>query len=122
MILVVASHPATRDTLASLVSAKGYPVTALDCGEEVLKWVRFRSPSLLILDCDLEENFETLAKVRAEKRIAPVPVVMYSESDANLREKALGKGAHAFVPKGSLDWAEIMTEINRFVGPPPATP
>ena len=32
------------------------------------------------------------------------------------------RGADAFVLKGSLDWADLLTEIERFVGPPPGVP
>jgi len=120
MILVVASHPDTRDAIVPLISAKGYKVSAIDCSDEVLTQMRFQQPSLVILDCDLPDSFDLLAQIRAEPRIASIPVVMYSESSANVREKALGIGADAFVPKGSLDWVELITEITRFVGPPPS--
>jgi CheY-like chemotaxis protein len=120
MILVVASHPDTRDTFVKLISDRGYKVDAIDCGDQVLTRMSFQRPSLVILDCDLHDSFDLLAKIRSEPRIASVPVVMFSESGGCSQERAMEKGADAFVAKGSLDWVELITEINRFVGPPPS--
>lgn len=120
MILVVASHPQTREAIIPLIADRGYRVAAVNCGDEFLSVVRFRPPSLVILDCDLSDSFGMLAKMRAEPRTAAIPVVMYSETGGKVRTTALGNGADAFVEKGSLDWFELMTEIARFVGPPPS--
>jgi DNA-binding response OmpR family regulator len=119
MILVVASHLETRDALVPLIAAKGYKVAAVDCGDEVLKRLRFQTPSLVVLDCGVSDSFELLADIRTKARVPSVPVVMFSADDQNLKQKALVKGADAYVPKGSLDWAELLAEIKRFAGPPP---
>lgn len=120
MILVVASHQETREALTPLVASRGYPVDAIECGDELLKRLRFQRPSLVIIDCGLKDSFKMLKSVRAEPVAAATPVVMFSVNDENLREKALLQGADAYVPKGSLDWIELMAEIERFVGPPTA--
>jgi CheY-like chemotaxis protein len=122
MILLVASHPDSRQLLPRLISAKGYPVATLDCNDDLLPRLRFQPPALLIVDCDIPDSFNTLDLVRASPITTSVPVIMYSHSDTNLREKALAKGATAFIPKGSLDWADLLTEITRHLGPPPLAP
>jgi CheY-like chemotaxis protein len=119
MILIVASHPHTRDAILSLVAAKNYPIAAIDCGNEILTRLRFQPPALIILDCDLSDSFDMLTHIRADPRGNAIPILMYSETGTNLREKALAQGANAFITKGSLDWAELLTEITRFLGPPP---
>src|SRR5947209_1828103 len=99
MILVVASAPATREWLMQLIGERGYPVGGEDCGEAVVDRLRFAMVSMIVLDCDVAKSFETLEKVRGDPRHGRVPVVMYSESGVNVKERALGKGADSFVAK-----------------------
>jgi hypothetical protein len=47
---------------------------------------------------------------------------MFDSAGPSLREQALAQGADAFVAKASLDWIELLAEIRRFVGSPPARP
>lgn len=119
MILLVASHPDSRHLLPRLISAQGYPIASLDCSDDLLPRLRFQPPALLIVDCDIPDSFDTLDLVRTSPATTALPVIMYSHSDANIRDKALAKGATAFIPKGSLDWADLLTEITRLLGPPP---
>ena len=122
MILVVAGSARTRDALVPLIAARGYAVSAVDCGEEVLRHLRFRPAAAVVLDCGVPDSFEVLAKVRSEFRARSTPVIMFSTDDQDLKEMALLRGADAYVPKGSLDWVELLTEIRRFAGPPPQGP
>ncbi|HKQ49717.1 MAG TPA: response regulator [Phycisphaerae bacterium] len=118
MIWVVTNHQDTRRSLAPLIAAKGYQVTEFDCGEEVLKRVRFQTPTLIIIDCGVSGSFDMLKAIRGEARSRAIPVVMFSIDDQILKDQALLSGADAYVPKGSLDWAELLIEVVRFAGPP----
>jgi len=118
MIWVVTEHHETRRSLASLLTQKGYQATEIDCGDEVVRRVRFQEPRAIILDCGVRDSFEMLKSLRAEQKARNVPVVMFSVDDQNLKEKALLTGADAYVPKGSLDWAELLMEVMRFAGKP----
>jgi two-component system chemotaxis sensor kinase CheA len=118
MILVVASHPETRDALVPLVARKGYPVDAVDCGDEMLARLRFRLPALVILDCDLPDSFDMLGDIRSQPHSTALPVVMFSAPDERIRQRAIAAGADAYVGKGSLDWAELLQAITDLVGPP----
>ena len=118
MIWVVTKHPDTRQSLVPLIAAKGYQVAELDCGNDVLKRVRFETPGLIVVDCGVPDSFEMLKAIRSDARLRPVPVVMFSIDDQNLKNKALLAGADAYVPKGSLDWVELLVEVVRFAGPP----
>lgn len=118
MIWVVTSHHGTRQSLVPLVAGKGYPVEEFDCGDEVLKRVRFQTPALIIIDCGIADSFDMLKAIRGETRSRAIPVVMFSIDDQDLKDKALLAGADAYVPKGSLDWAELLVEVVRFAGPP----
>jgi len=118
MIWVVTEHHETRRSLTTLLSQKGYDAAEIDCGDEVLRRVRFQEPRAIILDCGVKDSFEMLKALRTEQKARTVPVVMFNIDDENLKEKALLTGADAYVPKGSLDWAELLTEVVRFAGKP----
>ena len=118
MILLVASHTNTRAALEPLIAASGYEVAAIECDDEVHKRLRFRLPSAVVIDCGVPDSFEVVAKIRADIHWRNVPLLMFSADDQSLREDALLKGADAYVPKGSLDWAELIAEIRKFAGPP----
>src|ERR1700677_1182467 len=120
MIWVVTDHHSTRELLVPLINAKGYKAADIECGDEVLKRIQFQMPVLVVVDCGLPDSFELIAKVRGGARSRSVPIVMFTRADEDLREKAILKGADAFIPKGSMDWAELLVEIRRFAGPPPA--
>jgi DNA-binding response OmpR family regulator len=117
MIWIVADHHETRNAVTSLLRDKGYEVTDMQCGGAVGKHLTFRTPLLIIIDCGMADSFDTLLTVRTQARARPIPVVMFSIDDPNMREKCLMAGADAFVVKGSLDWADMLTEVVRFVGP-----
>jgi CheY-like chemotaxis protein len=122
MILVATSHAETREAIVPLIADEGYEVAGVECGDEVVRRARFRRPALVIIDCGLPDSFNLLARIRGEPTARQTPLVMFSIDDEDAREKALLTGADAYVPKGSLDWAELLLEIRRYAGPPTRQP
>lgn len=122
MIWVVTNNQETRQSLIPLISSRGYTGAELPCGDDVLRSLRFQVPSLFVIDCGMPGSFETLAAIRSQPRARSIPVVMFSDADANHRDRALLQGANAFVSKGSLDWDDLLVEILRFAGPSPKPP
>ena len=122
MIWIVTNHHKTGTDLGPLITARGYQVDNLECGEEVYKRIRFQTPSLVILDCGLPDSFEVLAGIRTHAPTKPIPVIMFSIDDKNIKDQALARGADAYVPKGSLDWAELLAQVIRFAGSPENPP
>lgn len=118
MILLVADHPDHRQALTNLITDLGYRIDPLDCGDEVLNKLRFRPSRLVILDCDTPDNFDLLSKIRSDPHARTTPVLMFSTDSKNLRDKALLSGADAYIAQRSLDWADLLAEIQRLAGPP----
>ncbi len=116
MIWIVTDHHETRKSLPKLIAEKGYPIREMDCGDEIHRSLQFQSPSLIIVDCGLPNSFETIKAVRKEHAARSIPVVMFSVNDENLKQQALLAGADGYIPKGSLDWAELLTEVVRYAG------
>ena len=118
MLWVVTDHAETRTSLVPLIASKQYEVAEIECGDEVRKRIQFQAPTLVIIDCAMPDSFDMLAIIRAQPRQKPIPIIMFSKDDEHLKEKALLQGANAYVPKGSMDWAELLLEVVRFAGPP----
>jgi hypothetical protein len=66
-------------------------------------------------DYERTSSFATLAKIRTNLR-RWIPVMMFSTSDENLKDDAILRGADSYVPKGSLDWVELLAEVARLAG------
>ena len=120
MIWIVTNHHETRSALVPLIMAKGYAAEEIECGDEVVKRLRFQHPILIVIDCGMPDSFETLNTIRGEPRSQATPVLMFSINDENLKEKSLLMGADGYVGKGSLDWIELLAEVVRLAGPPSA--
>lgn len=118
MIWVVTDEPKTRNELVHLVRGRGYEAAPVDCVEDVPKRAKFARPALLVIDCGVGDSFELVTAMRADAFTRPVPLVMFATSNEAYHEEALSRGADAFVLKRSLDWAELLPEIERLIGPP----
>ena len=117
MIWIVTNEESTRTPLVALVRRKGYAVSEIECGEDVHTRVRFGLPQLVIIDCGMPDSFVTLKKFKADPRSLRIPAIMFTTSDLDCRDQSLLMGADGYVPKGSLDWHELLQEITRLIGP-----
>jgi CheY-like chemotaxis protein len=117
MILIVDDHADTREALVRLLQHKGHEAIAVADGAQVLQFLQTHPPpALIILDVHMPhlDGIGVLRALRADARLAPVPVVVFS-ADERPRDEAMRLGALAFVVKGSLDWAKLSAQIDRLV-------
>src|SRR5687767_3737759 len=120
MILVVEDHADTRHVLIKPLRLDGYEAVGTDCGDAALDYPRENTPRLVILDCNMPglDGLEVLRRIRAEGRLKPVPVIMFSAAgDPVVQETAMELGAQAYISKGSLDWAALSQAVARFIAP-----
>ena len=117
MLWVVCEHAETGSILLRLIKAKGYEVEVLDCGQELRKRAQFQTPDLIIVDCGVPESFLMIREIRSRRHARSPAVIMFSRDEQNMLEQALAHGADSYVPKGSLDWAELLAEIEKFARP-----
>jgi two-component system chemotaxis sensor kinase CheA len=121
MILIVEDHADTRVAMVKLAKRAGYDAIGVGDGEQALVFLRTTRPRLIILDYHLPgvDGLEVLARVRADPRIADVPVVFYTATEPSLaRERAMAAGATAYIRKGSMEWLDVLAEIQRDALPP----
>lgn len=80
----------------------GYEVEEFECGVDFFKHLENHTPGLVILDIMLpdEDGMSILAKIRADKRTAKIPVIMVTAKTTELdKVKGLDSGADDYITK-----------------------
>lgn len=120
IVLVVDDDEATLDVLSRLLAARGYaPVTATGAPQ---CWTALGDarPALILLDLFLpgEDGMALLQDIKADPRLAGVPVIIHTLMDrCDYRDKALALGATAYLLK-PLDLRDVLDHVARLVPPP----
>lgn len=120
MILIVDDHADTRRAMVRLLQFDGYEAVAVSCGGEATAYMSRYTPTLVVLDYNMPDcnGLDVFADMKKDARLAGIPVIMFSASGDVIREQALKAGVNGYVMKASLDWAHLLREIARHVGPP----
>lgn len=116
--MIVEDHTDTREVLLRLLKSSGYEAAAADCGEAALEHLKRQKPRLIILDCHMPgiDGMETLRRIRADKQLDDVAVLMFTAAHGEAVEYQARKlGAQGFIRKGSLDWSALSVEIAKHV-------
>ncbi|MEN9575238.1 MAG: hypothetical protein RL514_3093 [Verrucomicrobiota bacterium] len=121
-ILIVDDHAANRDTLTELLDNPDYRLVEAADGPEALKLAAELQPDLILLDVMMPEmdGFEMCRRLRADPKLAEVPVIMVTAlDDRQSRIMGIGCGADDFVSK-PFDRVELrmrvktITRLNRY--------
>jgi CheY-like chemotaxis protein len=115
MILIVDDHPDAREALVRLLQLKWHEAIAVADGAQLLLFLQTHTlPALIILDVNMPhlDGMSVLRALRADERLATVPLVVFSADDRP-RDEAMRLGVAAYVVKGSLAWAELSEQIDR---------
>lgn len=117
-ILVVEDSITARVLLKNILEAAGYTVkTAVD-GVDALASLKTENFDLVVSDVDMPRmnGFELTAKIRADKRLAELPVVLVTALEAREhRERGVDVGANAYIVKSSLDQSNLVEVIGRLI-------
>jgi two-component system, cell cycle sensor histidine kinase and response regulator CckA len=112
-ILIVDDHAPNRDTLAGLLENNDYRLVEAADGPEALRLAMQLQPDLVLLDVMMPEmdGFEVCRRLRANPRLAEVPVIMVTAlDDRQSRIMGIGCGADDFISK-PYDHAELRTRV-----------
>ncbi len=121
-ILIVDDELVSRYTVEVLLSTEGYKLEFAKNGEEGLKKAIELSPDLMLLDVMMPgmDGFEVCQRLRADHRLAELPVVMVTAlDDRESRLRGIESGADDFMSK-PYDRAELrarirtITRLNRY--------
>jgi len=122
LILIVDDSEANRTTLESLLGPDGYQLTQAANGPEALARATETPPDLVLLDVMMPgmDGFEVCRRLRANPRLAEVPIIMITAlDDDGSRLAGLEAGADDFITK-PFNRAELrarvrtITRLNRY--------
>ncbi|MBI3244810.1 MAG: response regulator [Chloroflexi bacterium] len=113
-ILIADDRSDNVQLLSTRLSSEGYNfITAAD-GEETLAQIYAELPDLVLLDINMpkKDGFEVLAEMRADPRIAHIPVIIITAARIEPRDvrQGLSLGADDYVTK-PFDWRELTARV-----------
>jgi two-component system chemotaxis sensor kinase CheA len=118
-VLVVDDSITTRTLERSILEAHAYGVDVAVDGRDALSRMATWMPDVVISDIDMPrlDGFGLLAAMRADPRLAAIPVVLVSSrgSEAD-RQRGLALGADAYIVKTRFDQDELLRIIGRLAG------
>jgi signal transduction histidine kinase len=102
-ILIVDDKPANLLAMSALLEALGHPLVEARSGEEALQCLERHEIVLILMDVQMPglDGFETVARIRAEKRWSHIPVVFLTavHDDAEHEARGYALGAIDYVGK-----------------------
>jgi two-component system, cell cycle response regulator len=113
LVLVAESSDSIRAELLRQLGERGHRVAGAGDGEQLLALVERELPDVVVLDHELPglDGMTMLDRLRADDRLAAVPVIMLTESsDPELLVEALRRGAHDYLRK-PFDPAELDARV-----------
>ena len=117
-VLVVEDSITSRVLLKSILESAGYRVkTAVD-GIDALTMLKVGDFGLIISDVDMPrmDGFELTAKVRSDKKLADMPMVLVTSLETReSRERGIDVGANAYIVKSSFDQSDLLDAVRRLV-------
>ncbi len=117
-ILVVDDSITSRALIKSIVESAGYMAeTAVD-GVDAYTKVLVGEFDLVVSDVDMPRmnGFELTAKMRKEKKLAELPVVLVTALESREdRERGIDVGANAYIVKSSFDQSNLLEVIEKLL-------
>jgi two-component system, cell cycle response regulator len=113
LVLVAENSDPIRTELLRRLGERGHRVAGAGDAEQLLALVERELPDVVLLDHELQglDGMTVLDRLRADDRLAAVPVIMLTESsDPELLVEALGRGAHDYLRK-PFDPAELDARV-----------
>lgn len=117
LVLVVDDSLSVRRNAGRLFAAQGYRVITARDGVEALERLLEEQPSVLLVDADMPrmDGMELTRKIRANARLADMPVIMLSADDSGDRQKLASEtGVDHFLVKPCQE-EELLRHVSGFI-------
>ncbi len=118
-ILIVDDSHTVREMERRLLARSGYSVSTAQNGQEAWNLLRLKEYDLLISDVDMPQmnGIELVTRVRANSRLARLPIIILSYKDRmEDRKRGLDAGADFYLTKGSFDNGTFLQAVVDLVG------
>lgn len=115
-VLVAEDSITSRTLLKGILEAAGYRVRTVVDGVEALEALRSATFDLVVSDVQMPRmsGFDLTARIRAERRLAEIPVVLVTALAAPAdRERGIEVGANAYLVKSDFDQSNLLDLIRR---------
>ena len=114
MILVIDDHVLVRTSILRLLAGHGHDATGVAGGQQALDFLQTHTPHLIILDFNMPgiDGLGVLRAVRADHRLAALPVVMLSAcpDDFATTGEIASLGVQDWIVKSSDSWVERLVQ------------
>jgi len=117
LVLVVDDEVRNVKLLEALLHADGHATISASNGKEALVSALANKPDLILLDIMMPDmdGFETVARLKADPRTQPVPVIMVTAlDDRESKLRALQAGAEEFLSK-PVQSAELRVRVRNLL-------
>jgi two-component system chemotaxis sensor kinase CheA len=117
-ILVTDDSVTSRMLLKNILESAGYHVTTAIDGVDALAALKSGEFDLLVADVDMPrlDGFGLTAKVRADHRLAELPVVLVTALGSREdQERGIDAGANAYIVKSSFDQSNLIEVVGRLI-------
>jgi two-component system chemotaxis sensor kinase CheA len=117
-VLVAEDSIAARMLLKNILESAGYEVETATDGLDALARLQQRTFAAVISDVDMPRmnGFDLTARIRAERQLAGLPVVLVTALDSRAdRERGLEVGANAYLVKSSFDQSNLLGVLRRLL-------
>ncbi|OAE99593.1 hypothetical protein AYJ54_33085 [Bradyrhizobium centrolobii] len=117
-ILLIEDDEQTRRLLASRLAAEGWRIVEAENGQEGLKRLAQRRPSLILLDLMMPEmdGFEFIEALRGNAAFEDIPVIVMTATDlSEAHRQRLNDGIVEFVSKAGCTRDELLTRVRDFL-------
>ncbi|TAN43654.1 MAG: hybrid sensor histidine kinase/response regulator [Nitrospirae bacterium] len=117
-VLVVEDSITSRTLLKNILESDGYNVTTAVDGLDAFTRLKSGHFDVVVSDVDMPRmnGFDLTSKIRADKKLADVPVVLVTALQSREdREKGIDVGANAYIVKSSFDQGNLLEIIKRLV-------
>ena len=117
-VLVVEDSITARSLLKGILESAGYRVATAVDGIDGYTALKAGTFDLVVSDVDMPRmnGFDLTAKVRADKRLSELPVVLVTALESREhRERGIDVGANAYIVKSSFDQSNLLEIVRRLI-------
>ncbi|MBL6985888.1 MAG: response regulator [Methylobacter sp.] len=117
-VLVVEDSITARSLLKGILEVAGYTVTTAVDGIDGLTKLRSGEFDIVVSDVDMPRmnGFDLTAKIRSDKKLADVPVVLVTALESREdRERGIDVGANAYIVKRSFEQSNLLEVVRRLI-------